>query len=90
MGSSCRSVPTNYCLHRLEEGSSLEQALEEARELSFVELDPSAHLEARDSAAKLAILATLAFGRPVRTRDLDRLDPPRHGWGLTWRVRASP
>lgn len=61
---------TNYCLHRLEEGSSLDEALQEAGELGLTELDPSADLEGRDSAAKLAILATLAFGRPVRTRDV--------------------
>jgi len=81
---------TNYCLHRLEEGLTLDQALEEARELGLVELDPSADLEGRDSAAKLAILATVAFGRPVRTRDVDRLDPPRRRWGLTVARRATP
>jgi homoserine dehydrogenase len=54
---------SNYILSRMtEEGESLETALSEAREKGYAEPDPSLDLKGIDSAHKLAILASLAFG----------------------------
>ena len=61
---------TNHVLHRMEDGLEREEALEEAQTLGFAELDPSADIEGRDAAAKLAILATIAFGRTVTLSDV--------------------
>ena len=62
---------TNFCLHRMEEGRSLEEALDEARALGYAELDPSSDVDGRDAGAKLAILATVAFGRTVGLSDVE-------------------
>lgn len=62
---------TNFCLHRMESGVSLEEALAEARTLGYTELDPSSDVDGRDAAAKLAILATVAFGNPVTLGDVE-------------------
>ena len=46
-------------------GSSYEQALAEAQRLGYAEADPSDDVSGNDAAAKMAILARLAFGTPV-------------------------
>jgi homoserine dehydrogenase len=56
---------TTYVLSRLEEGASLEQAVDAAQRAGYAEADPTADLSGADAAAKLAILATLAWGQPV-------------------------
>jgi homoserine dehydrogenase len=61
----------NYCLHRMEEDRlELTEVLEEAEQLGFTEPDPASDLDGRDAAAKLAILASLAFGRTVGIEDV--------------------
>ncbi len=62
---------SNYCLHRMEEGLELREAIEEAAELGFSEPDPVSDLDGRDAAAKLALLASLAFGRVVGIEDVE-------------------
>lgn len=63
---------TNYCLHRMEEaGVSLGRALGEARKLGYTELDPSADVDGKDAAAKLAILSSVGFGRAVTLADVE-------------------
>ncbi len=53
----------NYLLTRLEHDElPLEQALDGARALGLVELDPSADVDGHDAAAKLSILSYRAFG----------------------------
>jgi homoserine dehydrogenase len=52
----------NFILGRLAGGAGFDSALAEARELGFAEEDPSADLEGRDAAAKLALLSAEAFG----------------------------
>ena len=53
---------TNYVLTRMsQEGWTFERALAAARERGFAEADPSEDVEGHDAAAKLAILASLAF-----------------------------
>ncbi len=57
---------TNYILSRMaEEGSSYEEALAEAQRLGYAESDPTDDVSGRDAAAKMAILARLAFDTPV-------------------------
>src|SRR6266508_1551327 len=56
----------NYILTRMErENLSFARALEEAQQLGYAEADPSFDIEGHDTAQKLAILASLAFGTRV-------------------------
>jgi homoserine dehydrogenase len=56
---------TNFILSEMSRGLSYEQALAEAQRQGFAEADPSEDVSGRDAAAKMAILARLAFGTPV-------------------------
>jgi homoserine dehydrogenase len=57
---------TNYILSEMARtGASYEEALAQAQELGYAEADPSEDVDGRDAAAKMAILARLAFGTPV-------------------------
>ncbi len=54
---------TNYILTRMfEEGITLEAAVREAKQAGYAEKDPSLDLDGVDSAHKLALLSSLAFG----------------------------
>jgi homoserine dehydrogenase len=53
---------TNFVLTRMEGGSTYEEALAEAQRLGYAEADPSDDVSGADAAAKMAILATVAFG----------------------------
>ncbi|MEA2314772.1 MAG: homoserine dehydrogenase [Solirubrobacteraceae bacterium] len=57
---------TNFILTEMARGSSYAQALADAQRRGFAEADPSDDVSGRDAAAKMAILARLAFGTPVR------------------------
>ncbi|MGH2928176.1 MAG: homoserine dehydrogenase, partial [Solirubrobacteraceae bacterium] len=46
-------------------GCSFEEALADAQRLGYAEADPSEDVDGRDAAAKMAILARLAFETPV-------------------------
>ena len=62
---------TNYILTRMtRSGMRLDEALAEARQAGFAEADPSEDLEGRDAAAKLLILAGIAFGAWGRLEDI--------------------
>ena len=57
---------TNYILTRMtEDGVDFNHALEEAKQKGYAEPDPTNDIDGHDSAYKLAILASLAFGGPV-------------------------
>ena len=57
---------TNFILTAMERtGASYEDALGEAQALGYAEADPTEDVTGRDAAAKMAILARLAFGTPV-------------------------
>ncbi|MFP5355354.1 MAG: homoserine dehydrogenase [Gemmatimonadota bacterium] len=56
---------TTFVLTQLERGASFDDAVAAAQEAGYAECDPSTDLSGRDAAAKLAILATLAWRRPV-------------------------
>jgi homoserine dehydrogenase len=61
---------TNFILGEMAGGSSYEQALAEAQRRGYAEADPSDDVSGRDAAAKMAILARLAFGTPVHLDDV--------------------
>jgi len=62
---------TNYILTKMdEEGAEYETVLKEAQRLGFAEADPTADVEGHDAAAKIAILASLAFHTQVRIDDV--------------------
>jgi len=57
---------TNYILTEMtRSGASYEEALAQAQRLGYAEADPAEDVDGRDAAAKMAILARLAFGTPV-------------------------
>lgn len=57
---------TNFILTRMAEtGEPYAGALAEAQRLGYAEADPSEDVNGADAAAKMAILARLAFGTPV-------------------------
>jgi homoserine dehydrogenase len=56
----------NYILTRMEkEGLSFADCLKEAQRLGYAEADPAFDIEGNDTAHKLAILTTLAFGTKI-------------------------
>ena len=56
---------TNFVLGAMEEGRSYGEALAEAQRLGYAEADPTDDVSGADAAAKMAILATVAFGGRV-------------------------
>jgi homoserine dehydrogenase len=62
---------TNYILTRMSEaGAPYPDALAEAQHLGFAEADPTADVEGYDAGAKIAILASIAFGARVVAGDV--------------------
>ena len=56
----------NYILTRMEqEGLAFDECLKDAQRLGYAEADPSFDIEGHDTAQKLAILSSLAFGTKV-------------------------
>ncbi|MET0971376.1 MAG: homoserine dehydrogenase [Tardiphaga sp.] len=56
----------NYILSRMElEGLSFEECLKDAQRLGYAEAEPSFDVDGHDTAQKLAILASLAFGTRI-------------------------
>ncbi|HVF53842.1 MAG TPA: homoserine dehydrogenase [Actinomycetota bacterium] len=64
---------TNFILTRMsEQGESFGEALATAQELGYSELEPSADVDGYDAAAKLSILASLAFNARLTADDVHR------------------
>ena len=64
---------TNYILTRMsEDGLEFVEALAEAERLGYSELDPTADIEGFDPAAKISILASIAFNARVVAGDVYR------------------
>ncbi|HEU5325982.1 MAG TPA: homoserine dehydrogenase, partial [Candidatus Limnocylindria bacterium] len=57
------NATTTYILSAMGEGRSYADALREAQEAGYAEADPSFDVDGRDAAQKLAILASVAWGR---------------------------
>ena len=62
---------TNFLLTEMERGATLAEALAEAQRRGFAEADPSDDLSGADAAAKMAILATIAFGSRVTLEEVE-------------------
>jgi homoserine dehydrogenase len=61
----------NYILTRMEkEGLSFADCLKEAQRLGYAEADPTFDIEGNDTAHKLAILTTLAFGTQIAADEI--------------------
>jgi len=61
----------NYILTRMEaEGLSFEECLKDAQRLGYAEADPTFDIEGHDTAHKLAILTSLAFGSRIAPDDI--------------------
>jgi homoserine dehydrogenase len=64
---------TNYILSKMtSEGSDYAAVLAEAQALGYAEADPTADVEAYDAAAKVQILASLAFGTALVGEEISR------------------
>jgi homoserine dehydrogenase len=62
---------TNYILTEMaRSGLSYEEALKQAQDLGYAEADPTEDVGGADAAAKMAILARLAFGAPVSLEEV--------------------
>jgi homoserine dehydrogenase len=62
---------TNFILSEMAStGASYADALGRAQELGYAEADPTDDVDGADAAAKMAILARLAFGAPVALADV--------------------
>lgn len=62
---------TNYILTKMsEEGQSYADALTGAQALGYAEADPTADVEGLDAAAKVSIIASIAFGCNVVANDV--------------------
>src|SRR5215211_4248563 len=61
---------TNFVLTRMEQGADYTEALAEAQRLGYAEADPTEDVSGLDAAAKMAILATVAFGGRVALDDV--------------------
>jgi homoserine dehydrogenase len=61
----------NYILTRMEaEGLSFQDCLADAQRLGYAEADPTFDIEGNDTAHKLAILTSLAFGTKIAADDI--------------------
>ncbi len=71
---------TNFVLSQMERGGTYAEALAEAQSLGFAEADPTDDVSGADAAAKMAILATVAFGSrvlldDVQCRGIEAIEP---------------
>lgn len=61
---------TNYMLTEMQKGLDYETVLKRAQELGYAEADPTADVDGYDAAAKIAILASIAFNSRVTLDDV--------------------
>ncbi len=64
---------SNYILSKMtDDGKSFDSVLKEAQKLGFAEADPTFDIEGVDTAHKLAIILSLAYGKRVKLEDVHR------------------
>ena len=80
---------TNFVLTEMEAGKSYDEALAEAQARGFAEADPTDDVSGADAAAKMAILATVAFNSRVDARRRRLLAASRRSTRSTSPPRAS-
>lgn len=62
---------SNYILSKMtDEGGDFKEVLREAQEKGYAEADPTYDIEGIDAAHKLAILIRLAFGTPLKFKEI--------------------
>ena len=62
----------NYILTKMtDQGIAFDEVLKEAQALGFAEADPTYDIEGIDTAHKLAILMTIAYGKHVQLKDIN-------------------
>src|SRR5260370_12455146 len=71
---------TNFVLTEMEAGKSYDEALAEAKAKGYAEAQPTDDVSGADAAAKMAILATVAFNSRYELADvavvgIDKIDP---------------
>ena len=92
----------NYILTRMEEGLEYDDAVAEAKELGYLEADPTADVEGWDAVAKAMILAQAVFGTKIdlgqveregigslRKEDIQRAKEENKVWKLIARVQKD-
>ncbi|HEX9018504.1 MAG TPA: homoserine dehydrogenase [Anaerolineaceae bacterium] len=63
---------TNLLLGRLEQGESFDSAVRYAQSIGIAETDPSADIDGWDAAIKVAALATVLMGTPLKPQEIER------------------
>jgi len=63
---------TNLILTRMEAGESFEQAVAYAQSIGVAETDPSGDIDGWDASVKVAALATVLMGVPLKPAEVDR------------------
>ncbi len=63
---------TNFILELMEQGMSLEQAIEAGRKIGITETDPSADIDGWDAAIKICALSTVLLGVPITPTQVKR------------------
>jgi len=64
---------TNYIITKMtNQGASFEEVLQEAQKLGYAEADPTGDVKGYDAMYKIAILASIAFGKRVRVENVYR------------------
>jgi len=63
---------TNFLLGLMEEGSTFEEAINQAQLIGMTETDPSADIDGWDASVKLSAISTVLFGIPLMPIQIDR------------------
>jgi homoserine dehydrogenase len=64
---------TNLILGRMENGESFEEAIKYCQEIGLAETDPSGDVDGWDAAIKVAALATVLMGVPLKPQEVNRI-----------------
>jgi homoserine dehydrogenase len=63
---------TNLILRRMEDGETFNDAVRYAQQVGLAETDPSADVDGWDASIKVAALATVLMGIPLKPQDVER------------------
>jgi homoserine dehydrogenase len=63
---------TNLLLEMMEGGKTFEEAVEYGKSIGITETDPSADIDGWDAAIKVAALATVLMGQPLKPGEVQR------------------
>jgi homoserine dehydrogenase len=63
---------TNLIIGQMEEGYTFDEAVEYAQSIGIAETDPSGDIDGWDAAIKVALLATVLMGEPIKPQQVAR------------------